>query len=574
MSSASSLGVTAASGSTTWYQSVSTSVFPSQTNATTLGNLTADSTDISVMGQLDTNVSSNYFKFAFSSGSAMKLSFNAITGYDSSTTSNPTGTNSDGSSTLRFQLYDAAGNLVADSGGTDAQQAAYANLTSSSGLSASTGTYYVKVSPASGTNLHNLTSYNFQLYSGTSYTTNQVYSSSLQSYNPALFETASSTVTAANTVTTYSNTASLAGTQASALNIGTLNENESELYANSTLNSANKAAYYSFDFNSGSAIKFNLYNTTTSLKQQTLRVQLYDSSGKVVADNKGTEAQQEAYKKLDSGAGLAAAHGKYTVKISYASGDLTSYAQTYNFQLYSGSTYRNQYKTSATIPTSASSSSGTNDDYGQSVGVFANAKAKLYTRQEYHTIGEKASGAVNAGWIKANNQASDIVSRLTKDDNDQYYAVTLQQGSDLKMTYRNQTGTEATRVRIYDASGQTVIADNYGTAAQKAKFTQLTSSSGLSANQGTYYFRVSYAPNANAKQQQTYDMQIYSGTYYNSLYKFTVSPQTIQNALASGNTAVAGYNAHASTVSLLDSMITSKDTKINLFSALSGSSSS
>ena len=555
MSTEATLGITPASGYTSQLGLVYNSVFPSVSKASFIGGLSEDNTDINVLSQLDANVSQDFYKFNFESGSALKLAFNTTSALNSSDPSSA-GTSSDAvAANLRFQLYDVTGRLVADSGGTPDQQTAYNDLTSSSGFATANGSYYVKISAAPTTSITKPTSYNFQLYSGTTYSTSLTYTAQTQSYDPNLFKSASDTITPNSNITTYTNSANLTGTQASALNIGTLDVNKSELYANSQVNSTNKAAYYSFDFNSGTALKFNLYNTTSPTVAQTLRVQLFDSKGKVVADSQGTDAQKEAYKQFDSGAGLHAATGKYSVKISYAPGSFTSSPQTYNFQIYSGSTYDTLYKTTATIPTPNTNFS----KIGQDVGVFADKNAKLFTRQEYHKIGEDALGAPNIGWLSENKSALNVVSRLTPDDNTDFYHFTLQKGKNLKFAFENQTNTAKARIQLLDETGKRVFADNYGTAAQKKAFADLTSSTGFATNPQIYSIKVTYAPGEPKTQKQTYNFQVYSGTSYTSLYKVTAAAQTRQNAVLSGNPNVVGFSAasyltNAFTSSITDSL--------------------
>lgn len=565
MSSESSLGITPASGYSSSLGVVYNSAFPAKANAGFVGYLSKDSTKINVLGQLDQNISQDYYKFNFTSGDRLKLSFNSVTSSAKATVSNPAGTTTDAvDANLRFQLYDVAGNLVADSGGTDTQKAAYNNLTSSSGLSAANGDYYVKISATPQTSITSEKSYNFQLYSGSTYNTNLSYTALTQSYDPDLFKAAYDTVTSASSLTTYTNSSTLSGKQSSALNIGILDVNKSELYTNSEVNRTNTSAYYSFDFNSGSSIKFNLNNTTSSSVKQSLRVQLYDNKGKIVADSNGTEAQQEAYKKFDSGQGLKAANGKYTIKVSYAPGAYTTSAQTYNFQVYSGNTYDTQYKTTATLPSSNSKAI----KYGENLGIFANSNAQLYTRTEFHTIGETAASGPNIGWLNENKAATSVTSQLTHVDGSQFYNFTLQKGSNLKLAFNNQTGTAKTQIQLLDSTGNRVIADNYGTDAQKKAFADLTSSSGLAASPQGYSLKVAYAKGVDTTKSQTYDFKLYSGSSYSSLYKFTVSAQTYQNAVLSGNTKVVKYNPSTAGASLLNS-----DTNLNVYDILSSSGS-
>lgn len=564
MGNAASLGVTPASNVTGQVGLVYNSVFPALANAGFVGGLSQNTTSINVLSQLTPNIAKDFYTFNFEQGSALKLSFNGVVGPNSDSNGDPPGSWADGvNANLRFQLYNITGTLIADSGGTPAQQAAYANLTSSSGLTTTAGGYYVQVSAAPGTSITSQTSYNFQLYSGSTYNTNLTYAAQTQPFDPNLFATASATVTPSVSLQSYINSATLSGAQASATNIGTLDANQSELVTNSQINSANQTGYYTFDFNSGSALKFNLNNTTNEVLQQSLQVQLYDSTGKLVADNNGTLAQQEAYQQFNSGAGLAAANGVYSLKVTYAPGAIAASAQNFNFQLYSGGTYDTQYTTTTTLPTN------TNEEtYGSGVGIFAAKNAQLFTRQEYHAIGETAASGPNIGWLYENKNASNVVSQLTRADSTDFYNFTLQKGSNLKLAFNNQTSTAKTRIQLLDPTGTRVLADNYGTDVQKQAFAQLTSSTGLAANPQQYAVKVTYAPGANTTQTQTYDFQLYSGTSYTNLYKFTASAQTYQNAVLSGNTHVAGYNRYASAASYLTSIANGTDASVNIIADL------
>jgi len=562
---AASLGVTPASNLAYQLGLVYNSVFPSISNASYVGGLSQDTTDINVMSQLDPNVPKDFYTFNFEQGSAIKLSFNGTVGPNGDSNNDPPGTTVDGvAAGLRYQLYDITGNLIADSAGTPAQQAAYADLTSSTGLSAANGGYYVQVSAAPGTTINSSQSYNFQLYSGTTYSTNLVYSAQTQSFDPNLFVSATNSVTppSANALALYTNSANLSGTQATALGLGNLQQNSSELGVVSQVNEQNQASYYSFNFSDGNAIKLALNNTTDAGLAQQLRVQLYDSSGNIVADSSGTAAQQQAYTELASGEGLGAANGNYTVKVSYAPGSPTSSQQNYNFQLYSGTTYQTIYRTTAVLPSSTASGSTPN------VGVFANSQAQLFSRSAFNTIGETASSAVNIGWISANQSALNVVSQLSHVDKTDDYSLTLQQGNNLKLAFDNQTNTSAARIQILDQTGTNVIADNYGTPQQQQAFAALTSTAGLASVPGQYVVQVGYAPNADTSQTQTYDFQLYSGDSYLNLYKTTASAQTYENAVLSGNPDVAGYNAANATASYLSS-VAAGSSSVNIISDLS-----
>ena len=76
--------------------------------------------------------------------------------------------------------------LLADSGGTDAQKKAYAELTSSSGLDARAGQYVVKVTYAQGADHTKSPTYNFQIYAGTSYSSLYKTTDSAETYGHAV----------------------------------------------------------------------------------------------------------------------------------------------------------------------------------------------------------------------------------------------------------------------------------------------------------------------------------------------------------------------------------------------------
>ncbi len=563
MTDASSLGISPASNAATQIGLIYNSVFPSQAAASFVGGLSQNNTGINVLSQLTPLVSKDFYTFNFESGSNIKLAFNATVGALGDANNDTPGSNVDGvSSGLRYQLYDVTGNLIADSAGTPTQQAAYASLTSSTGLSAANGTYNVQVSAAPNTTISTNQNYNFQLYSGTTYATNLVYTAQTQSYDPNLFVSAASTMNPAANLSLYTNTASLSGTQASALGIGNLNADQSELDVTSQVNSQNPAAYYQLNFQQGQSLKFTLNNTTNSVLQTPLRVQLYDSNGNLTADNYGNTAQQRAYAELASGEGLVTANGSYVAKVSYAPNADITQPQSYNFQFNSGSSYGTVYQTTASQPSAIDPGASPN------VGIFADSQAQLYTAQQYHAIGETASTGVEIGWLQENQSRLDVQSQLTTADTSDFYTMTLQQGQNLKLAYDNTTNTAATRIQLLDASGTQVLADNYGTDAQKQAFSQLTSTTGLAATPSDYVVQVSYAPNADTSQTQTYNFQVYSGSTFTNSYQTLASSQTYQNAILSGNPAVVGYNSATAIASYLNNLSTG-DSNPNIIDTLS-----
>ena len=291
-------------------------------------------------------------------------------------------------------------------------------------------------------------------------------------------------------------------------------------------------------------------------------MQLYDSNGNVVADNFGTTAQQQAYAELASGEGLGASNGSYVAKVSYAPGANITQPQTYNFEVNSGTSYSSEYTTDAALPSTTSGSTSPN------VGVFTNANAQLFTNEQYHQIGEDAASSIEIGWLQADQSSLDVVSQLTTADKSDFYNLTLQQGDNLKLAFNNSTNTAATRVQLLDATGTEVIADNYGTDAQKKAYAALASSTGLSAAQGQYVVQVGYAPGASTAQTQTYNFQIYSGDTYLNEYKTTASAQTYQNAILAGNPTVVGYSAASATATYLSNLANGTDTTTNIIDAL------
>jgi hypothetical protein len=525
------LGVTPGDNVNTTLLFGTNAVYASTSNAVNIGGLADNTTELSAMGQLTGNVNTDIYKFNYESGNAFKLDF----------------TNQTNTASLRVQVFDVSGNLLADNYGTPAQQSAYNQLNSDSGLSASTGQYYVQVSyaPGSPTTPQN---YNFQLYSGTTYDNSIVTSAQIQSYDPNLFICAASSVSSSSSVLSYAQSATFSSTasQANALNIGNLVSNETQLYASSTITQGYSSDYYTFNFQQGSTIKLSPQNTTNSLLSIPLQAQLINSSGVVVADNYGTEAQKQAYEQLTSGEGFATANGQYTVRFAAPSGEPVTQPQTYNFQLFSGTSYNQSYQTTAKLPSTQG-----NSDAGGNLNIFQSSQAQSYTRSTYNSINETANSAINLGWLSENKSALALYSQLSEADSADYYSFTFQQGDALKFNFNNQTNTSDLRYQLYDISGSHVIADNYGTAEQKANFQSLTTSNGYNIENGTYIVKVSFAPDANKTKTQTYNFNIYSGDSYASLYKTTASAQTVENAILSGTYQGGGYTAASAAASYL-----------------------
>ncbi|MFY9287799.1 MAG: hypothetical protein WAO98_04790 [Alphaproteobacteria bacterium] len=331
------------------------------------------------------------------------------------------------------------------------------------------------------------------------------------------------------------------------------------LAVNSTLTAGDPEEFYSFSLGNSSNLKLNF---DANGKNSALRIQLYDSTGHLIADNRGTLFQQNNYTQLTSGTGFTGTSGDYVVKVSYANQTGAKPDIKYNFQLYSGTTYAVTYKTNV-APSVA--------DNSASASVKPTDDAKVFGRQAFHTIGETAQSAVGIGWIMQNKTSLDVTSRLTGVDNTEFYSFVLQAGNNLKLGVSNLTNkadTTSLRLQLLDSSGGRVLADNQGTSAQRDAFDKLTSSAGLESKTGTYVIKAIYGQGAVKSQDLTYNFKIYSGTSYSSVYRTTASPQTYQSAILSGSIS-GGYSPFAASASYLNSL--SQGTEIDIISALTTS---
>ncbi len=527
------LGVTGASNAATTFLTGYNSVFPSLTSATSLGGLSEDSTSLNALGAVDSNVSESDYSFNFEQGSAIKLQL-----------SNYTNTTS-----LRAQLLDVTGNVIADNYGTSDQQTAYGKLASSDGLPASNGTYYVKISYAPNAATDDTQNYSLQLFSGTTYDNNIITSTQIQSYDPNLFVPSASSVTSSTHAESYAKSSTFfADASASkAISLGDLIRNKTDLSASSKITLGYPTNYFSFNFKEGDAIKLSFNNSNVD-NPQALQVQLLDSSGKVVADNQGSEDLKNAYTQLTSGVGLKASTGKYFVKVSAVSGsNLSNNAQTYNFQLYSGSSYNQVYETTAKQPVSAKAGNPVKE--GLDVGVFEAANAKQATQKKFNQINATASSAVPIGYLFENKTSLSVSSLLTRDDNEEYYSFVFQKGDAVKLDFTNATNTSSVRVQLLDQTGNYVYADNKGTDEQKKNYQSLTSTKGVElGNGGSYVIKIFYAQDTNKTLSQIYGFNLYSGTSFIENDKTTASAQNYQNALLSGN-ATKSYSSAAAAAS-------------------------
>ena len=397
--------------------------------------------------------------------------------------------------TTRVQIADSEGNIIVDNQGTATQQAKYTELVSS-GISPGVGNFTVTITP------------------------------------PPDEEAPDIKLTVVP----------LQGTS---------------LHVESELTGGSPAEYYNFSLTAGNDIKlaFDPLN-----KDYAFRVQLYDGAGLLLADNRGTESQQTAYANLTSSTGLTASIGNYTVKVSYADNISTDDNYDYSFQLFSGTNYAVVYNTNVTaLP----------GDNSAAASVTPTADAQLFTRNDFHTIKETPTAGVNIGWLQEDKASLLVYSRISSFNNVQYYNFTFQQGDNLKFGFNNTTNSSDLRVQLLDASGNKVIADNLGTAAQRATYKKLTSSSGIEASTGQYIVKVTYA-SASSNKTQDYNFQVFSGTSYSATYKTVASAQTYQNAFLSGQIgtgfnaklAAASYLATASSDNLIDPFANSASTDV------------
>lgn len=125
-------------------------------SAINVGWLKQNESTLSVFSRLTSLNNAQYYTFILQQGENLKLNFNNTT--------------SKGAVDLRVQLYDGSGTqLLADNFGTAAQQAAYKSLNSATGLTTKANPYIVKVTYAPNAVKTADQDYNFQIFSGTSY---------------------------------------------------------------------------------------------------------------------------------------------------------------------------------------------------------------------------------------------------------------------------------------------------------------------------------------------------------------------------------------------------------------------
>jgi hypothetical protein len=144
------------------------------TTGVTIGWLSQNKSRLDVQSQLTAADPADFYQFTLQKGDNLKLAFNNTTSLAKATP-------------VRVQLLDATGaQVLADSGGTTAQKAAYAALTSSTGLNAKPAQYVVKVAYAPGADHSKTQNYNFQVYSGSTYATSYQTIASAQTFGNAI----------------------------------------------------------------------------------------------------------------------------------------------------------------------------------------------------------------------------------------------------------------------------------------------------------------------------------------------------------------------------------------------------
>ena len=176
-----------------------------------------------------------------------------------------------------------------------------------------------------------------------------------------------------------------------ALELGTLKTDQTQLSATATLSRGNASHYYSFTLD-GDNLKMDLTNTYGT---DAVRIQLYNSSGKVIADSHGaTEALKDAFADLWSADGLDTKAGEYTIRSTYAPTASRGTNQTYILSLYSGSRFSTSYQTTAVSQTSLNQKVTVDNTL-----TFSTTDAQEYSTQGVHYVGATVSDAINIGWL-------------------------------------------------------------------------------------------------------------------------------------------------------------------------------
>ncbi len=288
-------------------------------------------TSLQVRSQLSGGSPSEYYSFSLA-GNNIKLDFNL----------------KGSAGSARIILRNEDGNIVADSHGNSRQKSNFAKLTSATGLDANWGDYTVEVSYAKGVDTTKNLNYTMNLYSGGTYAVQYKTTATAQPLDTSAF----GSVNADSDAMLYTNTDynKIDVTPSTALTIGWLKKDQSMLAVYSQLTRADNTNYYAFTFEEGDNLKF-AFNPNTTTDASGIRVQLLNSDGsRILADSEGTPDQQEAYRLLTSSSGLAADPAKYLIKVTYTDEALKN-DTVYEFGVYSGTTYKAQYKTLASAQT-------------------------------------------------------------------------------------------------------------------------------------------------------------------------------------------------------------------------------
>jgi hypothetical protein len=144
-------------------------------------------------------------------------------------------------------------------------------------------------------------------------------------------------------------TNAIGATAATANNLGYLGTNRTQLEVAGQLTGQDPTDFYSFTYQNSGPVDLNLINIDGTAS---VRVQLYDGSGsRVLADNQGTTAQQQAFASLTSSSGLNLGNGSYVIKVTYGTGGNKAQPQNYAIQIGSGTTFAADYRTLASATT-------------------------------------------------------------------------------------------------------------------------------------------------------------------------------------------------------------------------------
>ncbi|HAX91615.1 MAG TPA: hypothetical protein DCY07_05315 [Rhodospirillaceae bacterium] len=374
-------------------------------------------------------------------------------------------------------------------------------------------------------------------------------------YNASTFNSPSLNAMATNSSLIYQRDVSIAmnSTLEDANILGTLATNQTQLDIKGQLSRENSTHFYKYTLD-GDNLKLAFVNNTAS---SNIRLQILNSSGKVVADSSETATQtlRDAYKNAASWDGLDQKAGDYYIKVTFDAAAFRAVPQKYSVAMYSGTRFSTSYQTTAKTQTSTRQAVLVDNTM-----TYSLIDAKAYETKASHVANETKAEAVNIGWIFADKSALSVTSRLTDVCSVQYYSLMLQKGDNLKLTYNNKTATSDTRVQLYDSSGTKLYADSQGTAAQKEAYKTLTGPDGVAVDPGQFLIKISYMP-GEEKKEQLYDLKVFSGTSYTALYKTIAATQSWDDALATGRIGTA-YSMQNVLASYLTTMSQGEETSI------------